>query len=683
MIFIGSFALIFISLPIPAYQSFMKSVFGTAWENIFLFLRDGTFNILSLLMVVTISYSYVIEKGETDKRTVNPVIASSVSLCSFVATFGISKKGFSIANYGVEGACIAIVVAITSSLLFIKLSSVKMLQIKAFTDGDSATFSSALASIFPAAITISVYAVLNQGLSALFGINDLQTFLSGFISGIITKIHSPLVGAILFILLIHILWFLGVHGNNVLEPVAQSIFVPALALNQQLIKAGHAPTQIFTKTFFDTFVLMGGCGAGLCLVTAIFVAGRNKNQHRIAKLSIIPLIFNMNELVIFGIPIVLNPIYIIPFLFVPFILTLTSFSAIHLGIVPYTRNPVEWTTPIFLSGYVSTGSIRGCLLQLFNLLLGTACYIPFVKLSQTVSNYQMKNNLSKLYTQFKKVEESGAPSDLLGRHDEIGNIARALASDLKNDLQTNNISLFYQPQVDYNGSIFGAEALLRWSHSAYGPIYPPLVIALASEANFIDKLGCWIFNRACSDLKHLQTLGLKNFTVSVNVSAVQLENPAFVMSLTEIIHKNQIDPGFLKIEITEQIALASSPKVKKQLMAVKELGIKLEMDDFGMGHSSLMYLKEYDFDTIKLDGSLVREVCQNSTCQNIISSIVYLSKSMGYAVLAEYVETEEQRNILHTLGCDRCQGYLFNKALTVRDLFEYIIHNCLPENNKV
>jgi EAL domain-containing protein (putative c-di-GMP-specific phosphodiesterase class I) len=129
----------------------------------------------------------------------------------------------------------------------------------------------------------------------------------------------------------------------------------------------------------------------------------------------------------------------------------------------------------------------------------------------------------------------------------------------------------------------------------------------------------------------------------------------------------------LKLEITEQVALEHDIKIKQTLSAIHDGGIRLEMDDFGMGHSSLLYLKEYHFHTIKLDGSLVREICSNASCREIIASIVYLSKSLNYNVLAEFVETEEQRRILHTLGCNQYQGQLFSKAISFEKLVDYII----------
>lgn len=673
LVLIGSIALVFLSLPIPAYQNMMREGFGSQWESIFLYIRDGTFNILSIIMVISISYSHVVEYRELHAHNISPIIAASVSLASFVAISGISKEGFLIENFGVIGVFMAILTAVSSSWLFLKLSSIKALRIKAFTDGANSAFNYALNSIFPAAITIIAFAVVNHALTIFLGISNIQSFISDFFRDVFVKIESPLWSGILFVLLIHVFWFFGMHGSNILEPVAQSIFVPAININQILTESDKLPSEIFTKTFFDTFVLMGGCGSALCLICAILITGRSKNQLQLAKLSLIPVLFNINELIVFGIPIVLNPIYMIPFLFVPVVLTLSSFIAMYCGFVPYTCSLVEWTTPIFLSGYTSTRSISGSILQLFNLLLGIICYIPFVKLSQDISVVQMKNSIKKVYDFFQQNEGFGGALALPDRYDDIGSISRFLAVDLEHNLKSNKITLFYQPQVNYEGNVIGMEALLRWNHDSYGYIYPPLIIALAEESQIIDKLGYYIFDTACNDLRRMDELGLQNISLSVNVSAVQLENESFVQNLEGIINKHQIEPQRLKIEITEQLALKSGKKINNQIHSIKKMGIKLEMDDFGMGHSSLLYLKEYQFDTIKLDGSLVHDIMSNYSCRNIISSIVLLGKTLNYSVIAEYVESEEQRNILHELGCDQYQGYLYSKAIPFSELVEYII----------
>lgn len=672
LLLLGSVALVFLSLPIPAYQRLMAAIFGEQWRLFFSYIRDGTFNILSLIIVISVSYAYASEYSDRYNANMSRVIASLVSLASFIALSGISDAGFRLASFGVTGVFIAILTAIVSSLVFLRLCSLKSLQFRAFASGADSTFQSAVTAMFPAAITISAFALFKHLATVLFGVGDIQQYISQLFSGLFSSLPSPVLRGALFIFLSQVLWFFGIHGGNILEPVAQAVFVPALARNAAAVGMGAAPPEVFTKTFFDAFVLMGGSGTTLCLACAIMLVGRHKSQRRLANFALIPMLFNINELVIFGIPIVLNLAYLVPFVCTPLLITFTSYFATSLGLVPHTIHQIEWTTPILLSGYAATGSVSGSLLQIFNFALGVLCYAPFVRLSERLVEGQIESNIKKVYAVVQQNEEHGKSSALLARADNVGSISRLLAADLEQNVHNKRVSLFYQPQVDYAGRVLGAEALLRWEHESYGFIYPPLIIALAEEAGLIDELGLRIFETACRDLARMNDLGYEDFTLSVNISSVQLANDRFIDDLEKLIKDHGVRPDMLQIEITEQLAMACGPKSVAQIMAIKDLGVKLAMDDFGMGHSSLMYLKEYNFDTVKLDGSLVREVMTKSNCRSIISSIVTLGESLNYSVLAEFVESEEQRLLLHNLGCDKYQGYLYSKALPYQELLLYL-----------
>lgn len=668
-VFIGSFALFLISLPIPAYQDFMTHTFGNDWKDYFLSLRDATYNVLSLIMIVCVSYSYAAEK---DDSHISPILAAMVSLSSFMAVSCISKVSFSLSSFGVVGIFVALLVTVISSQLFFRFSRMKIFRLRVFSDGASSNLNSALESLFPATLTISVFAAASIAIRELFGISDLQVFFSDCLFTFFSGISNEFARGFLFTILVHIMWFFGIHGNNMLESVAIRLFRPGIFTNQLLLASGSAPTQICTKTFFDTFVLIGGCGTGLCLVLAILIAGKRKSEKSLAHISLIPVIFNINELVVFGLPIVLNPVYLIPFIGVPLLLMCTSYLALKTGLVPLTVNLTEWTTPVFLSGYISVSSIRGSLLQLFNLALGTICYIPFVKLSTKMMSLQMKNGMDKVYVAFDRQSAGQAASGLIERHDDVGRIAKALISELEYDIDHGSIDMHYQPISDYNGKVVYVEALLRWKHSSYGYISPALVIELAEEAEIITKLGYAILDRACADLKMMTEAGTGDIMMSVNVSASQLENPDFIDNLQHILNKYEIDPKRLLIEITEGVALSDDRRVLSQLRYIKQMGAGLGMDDFGMGHSSLMYLMEYDFDMVKLDGSLVKEIVTNRNCRDIVSSIVSLGETMNFSVIAEFVETDEQKDILRDLRCNLYQGYIFSPAIPNTNIVEYI-----------
>lgn len=663
LVLIGSFSLVLASFPVDIYQQAMNLTFGNNWKDFFIFIYDGTFNILSLVLTISISYSYTMLSNYKNKATVNPLVCSLVALSSLIALTGISKPCFSITNLGVVGSFLSITVAIISSSMFCKLSSIKRLSIRTFFDGISSDFNYAISSIHPAAITIFFFALINCVLIHVFNIYDIQNFITQQILHIFNSINSSFLKGFLFVSLVHIFWFLGVHGSNILEPISQLIYTPSVLDSKFIVN----------KTFFDAFILMGGCGATICLVIAYLLTSKHKNQLHLAKISLLPSIFNINELIVFGLPIILNPIFILPFIVVPLILYTISYLAIYYGLVLPPVSPITWTTPALISGYLATGSTSGVGLQLINIIIGTLCYIPFVKLSHKVYLNQTKYTMDKIYNITNLAEQKGIITNLLTRPDDIGNMSRFLANDLKNAIINKKIELFYQPQVDYEENVIGIEALLRWNHPTYGYITPPLIIALAEEGQMSDALGFEIFDTAFRDFKELKKINTKDLFLSINVSASQLENENFITHLKVLIHKYNVDSEKLVIEITEKLALSNSITIMNQLKEIKNLRIKLAMDDFGMGRSSLVYLKEYNFDIIKLDGSIVKELITNDNCKNIISSIIFLSKTLHFSILAEYVENEEQKHILHNLGCNKYQGYLFSKALSLEDLISYLI----------
>ena len=667
-VLIGSFALVLTSLPIPIYQRGMTALFGQYWKLICGAVINGSFGVLSILMTLAVSYSYAEESNHHGDGYVNPLIAAMVSLGALLTLSGFVSRGPSLAAFGATGMFSAFLVASLSAKLYGGLNRRKWLRVRSFTDGASAAYNDAVSAIVPAVATIALFAGAGFALNRLFGIQDLQQMLSGVLLSLFRGLGYSLWSGLLFILLVHAFWIFGIHGSNVLEAVAQGIYTPALAANQQLA----APANILTKTFFDTFVLIGGCGSMLCLVIAIFLAAGHNNLRRQARFSLVPVLFNVNELLVFGIPIVLNPVYLIPFVGTPLLLTLVAFGATAAGLVPPTTHPVEWTTPVLLGGYAATGSLAGSALQLVNLALGVLCYLPFVRLSEHRTRERMQRTLKDIFETIEASPQTSARTALLSRHDDIGMAARVLAADLEHDLDRGRLQLFYQPQVDDHGIIVGVEALLRWKHDLYGYIAPPIAVSLAEESHFFEKLDQWIMDTACGKMRELLDLGLTGITMSINTTAAQLEGHGLVANLKRAIAAHRLAPECLKIEITEKDALSASNATFEHLAEIHALGVKLAMDDFGMGHTSILYLKEYIFDTVKIDGSLVTGLLTSPACSEIIASIVTLGRSLSFSVIAEYVETEAQRDKLKSLGCVQYQGYLYCKALPGDELAGFI-----------
>ena len=233
-------------------------------------------------------------------------------------------------------------------------------------------------------------------------------------------------------------------------------------------------------------------------------------------------------------------------------------------------------------------------------------------------------------------------------------------------LEANAFRLFFQPQVNRRGVVIGAEALLRWPLDGGAMVSPAEFIPLAEDTGHIVQLGLWVLRTACAQLARWQTDdSTRHLKIAVNVSARQFHQPDFVASVKETVHAAGIDPGRLELELTESAILSDVDETILRMNELRALGIRFALDDFGTGYSSLSYLKRLPFDQLKIDQSFVRDMAENQGCEAIVLAILSLSHALGLEVVAEGVETPEQRDFLRQHGCDSFQGYLFGKPLPI------------------
>ncbi|HWP95573.1 MAG TPA: EAL domain-containing protein [Syntrophomonadaceae bacterium] len=666
----GSFAVFINNLPIHAYQDLMVRIIGENWKSFGDNIHSGTFAIMAVGMLLTISYSMASISPRALQQEVNPMIASIVSLACLFATMHVENGFLNVDWLGPLGVFLAIVIACLSVNIFIFLSTISWLKVKVYSNAAEPIIAQAMSALLPALGTVALFALLHSIMADL-GIPDIYAAMNVAIKNTFVGMSSSLFTALIFVILIHVSWFFGIHGNNALEPVTQSLFVPALTVNQHLVAQGYPPTEIFTKQFFDVFVFLGGSGATLCLIAAILISLRRSNTKQIALISTLPSIFNVNELMVFGVPIAFNFYLLIPFVILPALLTIITFFAMAWGLVPFTIASVDWTTPILLGGYMATNSVAGSLLQLFNFLVGILVYLPFIRMHEKHLAQGEEETMQNLLHEVSHLM-GRREMILLNRRDSVGNMARFLVSDLEYDLRNGKIKLEYQPRVNAQNHITGMEALLRWRHDHYGLISPPIAIALAEETGLIHGLGIWIIRTACRQFKKWNDEGLTDLSLSINLTPTQLDDTTLPYQINSVLLETGIQPHQIELEITEQAALGGFKRLTL-LNEIKEMGLHLAMDDFGMGHSSLIYLKEFNLDTVKLDGSLVREVLTNDKCKEIINSIVNLCRSMEINVIAEYVETEAQQKALLALGCSDYQGFLYSPALPPDELMKFYL----------
>ncbi|MFD2366416.1 EAL domain-containing protein [Pseudoduganella sp. GCM10020061] len=240
----------------------------------------------------------------------------------------------------------------------------------------------------------------------------------------------------------------------------------------------------------------------------------------------------------------------------------------------------------------------------------------------------------------------------------------ALEGELRDALERSTFALHYQPQVDGQGRITGAEALLRWNNAAGHAVSPAEFIPVAEACGLIIPLGRWALRSACTQLAHWhKRQAMRHLSVAVNVSAKQFRQPDFVGEVMSIVRESGIDPARLKLELTESVLVEDLDDTIGKMLQLKQFGVGFALDDFGTGYSSLSYLKRLPLDQLKIDRSFVRDILCNSNDASIARSIVALAQALGLGIIAEGVETEAQRAFLAELGCESCQGYLFGKPM--------------------
>ncbi|MBI5919319.1 MAG: EAL domain-containing protein [Nitrosomonadales bacterium] len=242
----------------------------------------------------------------------------------------------------------------------------------------------------------------------------------------------------------------------------------------------------------------------------------------------------------------------------------------------------------------------------------------------------------------------------------------ALESELHQALESGQFQLHYQVQVDSIGLPVGAEALIRWIHPEHGLVPPAAFIPVAEETGLILPLGQWVIEQACAQLKHWQrNIATSSLVLSVNVSAKQFHQADFASQVQSAVQRHAIAPGLLKLELTESMLVERIESTIITMSALKSIGIQFSLDDFGTGYSSLQYLKRLPLDQIKIDQSFVRDLASDGSDKAIVRTIIAMSHSLNLDVIAEGVETAEQRLLLLKKGCRHFQGYLFGKPLPI------------------
>ncbi|CCN85208.1 putative Phosphotransferase system cellobiose-specific component IIC fused with EAL domain [Vibrio nigripulchritudo SFn27] len=476
-----------------------------------------------------------------------------------------------------------------------------------------------------------------------------------------TSIHSVIemiagwpvwIQAYFHTLIIHVIWLTGVHGAAAYYTFFDSSFVSEIYVSNMSF-----------SMFFDVFVIYGGAGSTWALIIAIMLFSNMKFARTLAKISIPFAIINVNELLVFGLPIIFNPILAIPFVLVPLVNHL--FAQVYLSLVDVIviRDSIEWVTPSLLDSYLVTGgNVKAILLQVLIISLDVMLYMPFVRKYSNTSNDSLLNTLIRKL-RFSYAVPVQKEVSFLGMHNELVEQQDKLNKSLK-DILAGELRIYYQPQFESKTlQMIGVESLLRLESDQ--SLNSPDFIRHFENAKIGEYIDKWVVDTVESDVKTHPVFSNFALKVSLNLNVDSLGDKQFI---NDLIKKMSGYP--VCFEITETIYSQNVELVSESVRMLREAGFLVAIDDFGTGYSSLSMLSALDADIIKLDRLFLKQA-NTVKGKELYRSMISTLKRLGFVVVSEGIETEEELEFVQSCNADVLQGYYFSRAINVDELEQY------------
>ena len=254
---------------------------------------------------------------------------------------------------------------------------------------------------------------------------------------------------------------------------------------------------------------------------------------------------------------------------------------------------------------------------------------------------------------------------------QVGEHQVVMESALNRALRNDEFVIFYQPQIHFStGRLIGVEALLRWRNPELGLVAPDEFIPILEDTGLIIPVGAWVLRTACQQLAEWGRQGLPPVRLAINLSVLQFRDPNLIAEVREALVQSEVNPADIELEITENMVMHGEEETLAILEQLHGLGVRVAVDDFGSGYSSLSYLKRFPIDTLKIDRSFIKEIGENAIDNAIVNAIVVMGHSLQLAVVAEGVETREQAVALESFGCDIQQGYMHGRPVPAEEFAE-------------
>lgn len=467
--------------------------------------------------------------------------------------------------------------------------------------------------------------------------------------------HYPYLAA--YVVALNGLWTLGIHGTVALGPWAADLTQNGIE-NASAVLAGHAAPNLFPGPAMSAFVYLGGSGTGLALALAIFISARSRTKRLVCASAMPVLCFNVNELLLYGLPVIFNRYLVLPFILAPLACMSVAYAAILAGLVPVPLDSPGWTTPPLLGAWLSTrGSWAAVALSLFNLLMATAIYIPFIRRWESAQD-AVGSRVLEFKDRFRF--DAARPAT----HVEVDSLVETAEAD-KDELcealdllRGGTLCSYYQPVARArDGRIVAVESLLRLHHPAHG-IMPPKFLGALKRANLIGDIDAWMIDNIIVEWSAWDMDRVPLPDIHINVTPSSLLVPSLVERL---IDASRLLP--IVVEIVEDELPEKLEQTLSSIALLQRNRIRLAIDDFGIGHSSLSRLTELGASELKIDKSMLDAAFQDPRGMRLLNGIVDFARSLGMTVCVEGVETADQLELLRSWNVDHVQGYLLAKPM--------------------
>lgn len=559
ILFIGSITVLLNGFPIPAYQKVLDSFLGGALRSIIGTIQHATIGSLAIYITIALSFSYM-NQTDDGKRTVSRFGCLLGCVTGFFILVGFFSGEPDITLLSGQGVFSALLAGLIGSVLFRKFESFFKTRKTIFVDGADTIFNATLQVIKPFLCVVLCFAVANYIITILFDVKSVQYLFMKGVNALFMRSQRSYGSGLLFTSLISIMWCLGIHGNNVLDQVANDVFTAII------------PGSIVSKSFIDTFVNMGGTGCTIGLLIAMAIFGKRSSTKKLAGMAALPGIFNIGELLVFGYPVIYNPLMALPFILSPMLCFTNAFIMTRIGFLPAVTTTVDWTTPALMSGYLATGSLMGVVVQIFNILISTACYAPFVIRCENNALKEFSSEMKGLVDYFKenKEEEEMALTECEGNR---GRLARLLATDLSVSLGATDpgediypyespLKVDYRLLYDNDENCIGAKAVLKWEHVRYGDIYSPMVYQIARESGDLYELETFVAERALKDSLGYRDRYGNEFVMNADITADTVNDEQFIPFLQSAADRYMLRAGNLHLEIRGEAQESALEKIK-------------------------------------------------------------------------------------------------------------------------